>query len=293
MNQRRQEAQRGKKVEGRKRKADEQPRGLPSGSLRVSVPLWLISCFAAAIFTFGVAPAQSGGSSQNASAGPADRPAARNDDPTWVNKHKELVERAKKGNIDLYFAGDSITRRWEATHRANWDQNFGGWKAADFGAGGDRTQNLLYRIENGELDGVHPKVIVLMIGTNNVGFVPVAGSDEALVEDVTRGIKACLDAMRRKAPGAKILLMGITPRNTNGSTALMPTISKINERIARFADGKTIRFLNINDKLADKDGKLYDGMTDDGLHLTDKGYQVWADAMRPILTEWLGPPAKK
>lgn len=225
-------------------------------------------------------------------ASPADKPAARNDDPVWVAKHLELLEKAKRGNIDLYFEGDSITRRWEATHKANWDQNFSGWKAADFGAGGDRTQNVLYRIQNGELDGVNPKVIVLLIGTNNVGPDAVKGSDAALVKDISNGIKACLKALRKKAPAAKILLIGITPRNTDGSTALMPTINKINDRIATFADGRTIRFLNINDRLADKDGKLYDGMTDDGLHLTDKGYQAWAEAMKPILIEWLGPPSK-
>jgi lysophospholipase L1-like esterase len=224
--------------------------------------------------------------------GPADKPVARNEDPTWVRKHLELLERAKRGNIELYFAGDSITRRWEGEvrHKANWDQNFGGWKSANFGAGGDLLQNLLYRIENGELDGVNPKVIVLLIGTNNVGFVPVEGSNATLVEDTTKGIKACLNALRQKAPKAKILLMGITPRNTNGTTALMPTINQINSRIAKFADGKTIKYLNINDKLADSDGKLNDGMTEDGLHLTNQGYQVWADAMKPILIEWLGPP---
>jgi lysophospholipase L1-like esterase len=212
-----------------------------------------------------------------------------------VNKHLELVEKAKKGNIELYFEGDSITRRWEgeARHKDNWDRNFGGWKAADFGAGGDRTQNVLYRIENGELEGVNPKVIVLLIGTNNVGPVPVEGSDAALVEDIASGIKACLNALRQKAPKAKVLLIGITPRNTNGTTILMPTIDRINSRIAKFADGKTIKYLNLNDKLADKDGRLYEGMTEDGLHLTDKGYQVWADAMKPMLIKWLGPPSNK
>ncbi len=238
--------------------------------------------------------ADMGGSSQQVQLlGPADKPAARNEDPTWVNKHAELLDRAKKGNIELYFEGDSITRRWEgeARHKANWDQNFGGWKAASFGAGGDRTQNVLYRIENGELDGVNPKVIVLLIGTNNVGFVPVDGGDAALVEDVTKGISACLNALRQKAPKARILLIGITPRNTNGATALIPTINQINSQIAKFADGKTIKYLNINDKLADKDGKVYDGLTEDGLHFTNKGYQVWADAMKPILIKWLGPPS--
>ena len=237
--------------------------------------------------------APGGSSQQGQPPGPADKAAARNDDPTWVNKHVELLEKAKRGNIELYFEGDSITRRWEGEvrHKANWDLNFGGWKAADFGAGGDRTQNVLYRIENGELDGVNPKVIVLLIGTNNLGFVPVEGSDEALVEDITRGVRACLNALRQKAPKARILLIGITPRNTNGSTALMPTINQINSRLAKFADGRTVKYLNLNDKLADKNGKLYDGMTEDGLHLTDKGYQVWADSMKPILIEWLGPPS--
>ncbi|HKQ53032.1 MAG TPA: hypothetical protein VJT74_11720, partial [Pyrinomonadaceae bacterium] len=83
----------------------------------------------------------------------ADKPAARNDDPVWVAKHKELLDKAKRGGIDLYFEGDSITRRWEATHRESWDRNFGGWRPGDFGAGGDRTQNVLYRVQNGELDG--------------------------------------------------------------------------------------------------------------------------------------------
>ena len=219
----------------------------------------------------------------------ADRPAPQAGNQAWTTAHAALVEKAKRGNIDLYFEGDSITRRWEATHKANWDQNFAGWKAADFGAGGDTTRNVLYRIEDGELDGVHPKAIVLLIGTNNIGGVPPSGSDDTLVEDVTKGVKACLDAMRKKAPNAKILLMGITPRNANGSTAVMPTINKVNDRIARFADDRTIRFLSINERLADENGRLYDGMTEDGLHLSNQGYQVWADAMKPILTEWLGP----
>jgi lysophospholipase L1-like esterase len=242
--------------------------------------------------TVTTAPARGGNPRQATPNDTADKPAARNDDSVWVSKHLELIEKAKRGGIDLYFEGDSITRRWEATHNANWKKNFGGWKAANFGAGGDRTQNALYRIENGELRGVNPKVIVLLIGTNNVGFAAVKGSDAALVKEIARGIKACLKALRKEAPAAKILLMGITARNTEGSTALMPTINKINRRIKDFANDRTIKFLDINSGLADKDGKLYDGMTDDGLHLTDKGYQVWADAMKPILTRWLGPPSK-
>jgi lysophospholipase L1-like esterase len=111
------------------------------------------------------------------------------------------------------------------------------------------------------------------------------------VQDITRGIRALLDEMQAKAPRATIILMAIFPRNDN--IAVMPTIDRINANISRFADGKRIRYLNINGRLADKDGKLFDGMMGDGLHPSLKGYQVWADSLKPILTELLGPPAKE
>jgi lysophospholipase L1-like esterase len=209
--------------------------------------------------------------------------------------HEQMLANLKKGRIDVYFVGDSITRRWRATDYpqflANWNENFFGWNAANFGWGADRIENILWRLQNGELDNVHPKVIVLLAGTNNVGNSPAS---DARVADVTRGIKALLDALRAKAPKATIIVMGILPRNDGANpTAVMPSINKINENIAQFADGKTIRYLNINDKLADRDGKLFEGMTGDRLHLSLKGYQVWADALKPLLTELLGPPAKE
>jgi len=174
---------------------------------------------------------------------------------------------------------------------ANWNENFFGWNAANFGWGGDTTQNILWRLQNGELEGVQPKVIVFLAGTNNVGTTPAS---DARVADITRGIKALIDTLREKAPRATILVMGILPRNDGAEpAAVMASINQINENIAKFADGKTIRFLNINDKLADKDGKLFEGMTGDRLHLSLKGYQVWADALKPLLIEVLGPPAKE
>jgi lysophospholipase L1-like esterase len=203
----------------------------------------------------------------------------------------------RKGVIDIYFEGDSITRRWGATDYpellANWTQNFFGWNAADFGWGADTTQNILWRLENGELDGVHPKVIVLLAGTNNVGARVPPGGDDAKVEDVTRGLAAILRVMQQKAPDAIIVATAIFPRNDN--LAVVPTIDKINANLARLADGQRIRYLNINGKLADKDGKLFDGMMNarDKLHPTLQGYQVWADALKPIFRELLGPPAKE
>ena len=216
--------------------------------------------------------------------------------PLFMAAHKALLEKTKQGVIDVYFLGDSITRRWQGTdypeHKKNWDQNFFGWNAANFGWGGDTTQNVLWRLQNGELDGVNPKVVVLMIGTNNLGNFTSSNDMDVRVEQVTRGIRAILDAIREKAPIAKIVLMGITPRNNMSGNSLLPAIEKINSQVAAFADGDSIIILNINDKLADRNGKLFEGVTEDGLHLSIKGYQIWADALKPLFSQWLGPPGK-
>lgn len=209
-----------------------------------------------------------------------------------MEAHRQLLDKAKQGRIDIYFEGDSIVRRWGATDYpdllANWTENFYGWNAANFGWGADRTQNILWRLQNSELDGVDPKVIVLLAGTNNVGTQP---GDEATVTEIASGVKAIVDLCRQKAPNATIILTAIFPRNDN--MAVMPTITRINENIAKLADGKHVRFLNINGSLADKDGKLVHGVLNerDKLHPTLKGYQIWADALKPIFRELVGPPA--
>jgi len=205
--------------------------------------------------------------------------------------HEQLLEKRTKGRIDVYFAGDSIVRRWGATDYpqllANWNDNFRGWNVANFGWGADRTQNILWRLQNGELDNVHPKVIVLLAGTNNVGMQP---GPETKVADISRGLEAIVALMRNKAPGATIIVTGIFPRNDN--PAVMPTINAINANLSKLADGRTIHFLNVNDRLADADGVLVDGvMNADRLHPSLKGYQIWADALKPIFTELLGPPS--
>jgi lysophospholipase L1-like esterase len=231
---------------------------------------------------------------EHAFAQAADQPVPRTD----VNSktaHAQMLANLKKGRIDVYFEGDSITRRWRAKDYpqflANWNENFFGWNAANFGWGADNIQNILWRLRDGELDGVHPQVIVLLAGTNTIGRTPAG---DAKVSDITKGIKALVDAMREKAPKATIIVMGILPRNDGPNPAtVMRSINKINDNIEKLADGKTIRYLNINAKLADNDGKLLPGMSGDRLHLSLKGYQVWADALKPLLTELLGPPAKE
>ena len=211
--------------------------------------------------------------------------------------HEQLLAKARQGRIDVYFEGDSIARRWGATDYPefldNWKKNFFGWNAADFGWGADRVENILWRLENGELDGVNPKVIVLLAGTNNVGSrVPQEGIDAAAA-NVTNGLAAVIRLMQSKAPNAVIILTAIFPRNDNMD--VLPEIDRINAGLAKIADGRRVRYLNINDKLANPDGILFEGVLNerDKLHPTLRGYQIWADALKPVLTEVLGPPPKQ
>jgi lysophospholipase L1-like esterase len=206
--------------------------------------------------------------------------------------HEHLLAKAKlgKGKVDVYFQGDSIFRRWGCTdpsyvkYYTNWKENFWGWNAGDFAWGADTIQNILWRMQNGELDDVNPKVVVFLGGTNNV-------NPNANVEDLTKGLTACFDIIHKKAPDATLIIVGILPRTPAGD---IPVINQINDNIAKLADGKKTRFLNVNDKFIDKDGKLVPGMlNNDSLHPDTKGYQVIADAIKPILTEVLGPPAKE
>ena len=174
---------------------------------------------------------------------PADRPSNRADvatprtDANSKLAHEQLLAKRKAGQIDVYFMGDSITRRWGASDEqyqdllANWRANFTGWNAADFGWGADKTQHMLWRLQNGELDGVNPKVVVLMAGTNNVGRATPLGDAEERAADVARGVAAVVREIRKRAPDATVVITGITPRNDN--IAVMPVINRANQQIAR------------------------------------------------------------
>jgi lysophospholipase L1-like esterase len=211
----------------------------------------------------------------------ADQPVSRTD-ANSLTAHQQLLDKAKQGGIDIYFEGDSITRRWGATDYpellANWKQNFFGWNAADFGWGADKIENILWRLENGELDGVNPKIIVLLAGTNNAG-----AGDSA--EDITKGLQATLRVMREKAPGATIILTAIFPRYDRA--AAMAVIDQANANLPKLVDGKKIRYLDINGKFSEK------LLNPDKLHPAIAGYQVWADALKPIFAELLGPAKKE
>ncbi len=226
----------------------------------------------------------------------ADLPVERTDRNSQA-AHEQLLAKKEKGRIDVYFEGDSIARRWGAADYPqlleNWRKNFFGWNAADFGWGADRVENILWRLQHGELDGLHPKVIVLLAGANNVGNALPPEGIEAAAANIAGGISAVLRVLREKAPNAAIVLMGIFPRNDN--MAVMPEIDAVNGKLSKMADGAGIRYLNINGKLADSHGKLFEGMMspNDRLHPTVNGYQVWADALKPVLTGILGSPGRE
>jgi lysophospholipase L1-like esterase len=204
-------------------------------------------------------------------------PATRTNPKNWMSRHEAFVKRAKQGGINILFMGDSITDFFRNRGSNVWDKYYAPRQAANFGIGGDRTQHVLWRVEHGELDGIHPKVTVLMIGTNN------SNSDSA--SDIARGIKMIIDEIHARIPETKILLLAIFPRNKpTDKPGQRETIRQANELIAKYDDGgKTVKFLDISSAFLGPDGKVHADVMSDFLHPTEKGYGIWARAMEPTL----------
>jgi lysophospholipase L1-like esterase len=199
---------------------------------------------------------------------------------SWNQRHEAMVKRTKEGNIDLLFVGDSITEGWG--NNSVWQNTYGPLNAANIGIGGDTTENVLWRLENGVVDGISPKAAVVLIGTNNFGLE--GHSPDA----VARGVAAVVQTLRRKLPSTKILLLAIFPRDEKPNADIRKRIKTVNEQIARLEDRKTVRFLDIGSRLSNPDGSLSKEVMPDFLHLSEKGYQIWADAMAPLLKELMG-----
>ncbi|MCA9125472.1 MAG: endo-1,4-beta-xylanase [Planctomycetales bacterium] len=205
--------------------------------------------------------------------------------------HDQLLQKTKQGKIDIYFQGDSITRRWGATDYPqlleHWNQSFRGWNAANFAWGGDNTHNILWRMQNGELNQVQPKVVVLQAGTNNLPWNGEASRET--IDDVVNGIEAIIVEFNKRCPDASIVLTGLFPRDQNPK--LRTAIESINERFQSLAMKHNCQFLNINEQLTGSDGKFLPGYSGDGLHLEIPAYDVWADGLKAVFTEILGPPS--
>jgi lysophospholipase L1-like esterase len=197
----------------------------------------------------------------------------------FMKQHESFVALAKKGEAQVVFLGDSITAGWNG-QKALFEKEYSQYKAVNFGIGGDRTQHVLWRVENGEFEGIKPKEVVLMIGTNN------SGVGENSPEQIAAGIRNIIDAIQKRSPETKVLLLAIFPRGaTDANNPGREKNKKVNAIIAKFDDGKKVHYLDIGSKFLTADGTLTKDIMPDLLHLNAKGYQIEADAIRDKVAE--------
>lgn len=189
-------------------------------------------------------------------------------------KDKEAL--LKKGPIQVVFIGDSITDGWRGRGKKVWQSNYGKYNALNLGIGGDRTEHVLWRVDHGELDGISPKAIVMMIGTNNIG---------SSAQEIAAGITCDVKAVHEKAPDAKILLLGVFPRGMNAHNPARAKIKEVNQTISKLDGTDNVKYLDIGDKFLEPDGTLPKNIMPDALHPNAKGYAIWAKAIEPTLDE--------
>jgi beta-glucosidase len=194
----------------------------------------------------------------------------------WMPRHEaKLLEKSQMEKVDLVFLGDSITHAWEDKGQQVWLQHYAKRNALNLGFSGDRTENVLWRLQNGEVLGIDPKLLVLMIGTNNTGHRQDHPEETAL------GIKHILELLKSQLPNTKVLLLAIFPRGATNDDPLRKINDEINAIIKDFDDGKDVHYLNINHLFVDENGNLSQSVMQDLLHPNQEQYTVWADAMEP------------
>lgn len=196
------------------------------------------------------------------------KPEPRPDQSYW---HNTFSAQAKKGGIDLLFIGDSITQCWTYEGKELWAQRYAPLKAANFGIGSDRTEHVLWRVQNGTLEGCAPKVVVLLIGTNNI--------KRDTAPQIAEGVAAILAEIRTRLPQTKILLLGLFPRAETPDDWRRLKVAEVNTHLAKLDNGKTVFFLDLGPKFIGTDGTLSKGVMHDFLHLTSAGYKIWSDGM--------------
>jgi beta-glucosidase len=213
-----------------------------------------------------------------------DQPEPRPDE-IWLAKHKHrtrlVLEARDQPSLDIYFLGDSITEYWTETAPDLWQAEFGQLRVLNAGVSGDVTQNIIYRITQGEFEQISPKVVVLLAGINNLGRSPQLEPAELVA-----GLEQIVSILRAKSPGSKILLLSIFPAG-GSSDSVRGRIIETNKRLANRDDGSSVFYLDIYHAFLDSDGSLPSTIAPDGLHLSAEGYQIWADAMRPMLHKLL------
>jgi lysophospholipase L1-like esterase len=199
--------------------------------------------------------------------------------PFFQKQHEANLEVARQGNIDILFMGDSITDFWRSSRepyagKPVFDKYFGNQRVANFGIAGDTTQGVLYRLQHGEGQGFSPKVVMLMIGTNNTG--------RNTAPEIAEGIGAVVLELEKDFPKTKILLLAVFPRNS-ANDPVRATIAEINNIISKLDDGDRVHYLDIGAKFLDASGNIPKDVMSDSLHPTTKGYEIWAEAVKEPL----------
>lgn len=196
----------------------------------------------------------------------------------WDKMHAEDVLAAQFDQVDVLFVGDSITAGWDWSI---WEKNFKPLKAANFGIGGDNTGNVLWRLQHGAVGNIQPKLIVLLIGVNNIG-----GMQES-PEQAATGVTKVVQQLQLAWPHSKILLNAVFPFDQDAKSPNRSKVNQLNKIIAKLGNNKTIIFKDYGPLLLQKDGSISPDIMADFLHPTPKGYQVWADAMTPDIQQLL------
>ena len=202
------------------------------------------------------------------------------DQAWWKKRHASMNQQAKKAH-DILFIGDSITQGWEGSGQATWEKFYGNRKALNLGISGDRTEHVIWRLDHGNLrNQKKAKAAVIMIGTNNTGH---SNQDPSEVKD---GIERIISTVRARCPEAKILLLGVFPRGVNPDDSKRKNNDVINDMISKFHNGKRIHYLDISDKFLTAEGVLTKEIMPDALHPKQKGYEIWAEAIEPMLKKF-------
>ena len=199
----------------------------------------------------------------------------------WTLRHQQILDEVQHGNVDLIFVGDSITHGWQRSGKELWDKYYAPRNAVNMGFDGDKTQHVLWRLDHGEIDGISPKLAVLMIGTNN------SDGQDYTSQDIADGIKAICAKMRYKLPKTKILILAIFPRGATPSPHRQKN-AKASELASQIADNDMIYYLDINSRFLEADGTLSKDIFPDLGHPNEKGYKIWADAIESTVAELMG-----
>ena len=211
----------------------------------------------------------------------------------WMKQHESFNAISKQGEAQLVFLGDSITAGWGGRGKEEWTKSWVPLKAANFGIGGDRTEHVLWRLENGNFDGLKPKLVVLMIGTNNTGHAGRPQKElngavyQCSAEQTAEGVKAILDHLQKKLPETKILVLSIFPRGPNAQDKMRLQNDATNALVAKFADGSKIQYLDIGKAFLEPDGTLSKEIMPDLLHPNAKGYEIWTAAIKDKVAEMM------